>query len=169
MVVNVFGYGTFITKYHDKYPIVAEIEGFKRIYHFNSIYPYHFPFVIKRDGAKVKGIIMHEENDIYLKFWDEYEGYPSFYDRKEVDVKILSDRNNLLDGVDLSSMKTWLYVPSRKTESLTLDRIFKTMRRERSEDYQEMMGRDLWLEKMEKERPEIVNALPELFQQQDNA
>ncbi|MFX0100292.1 MAG: gamma-glutamylcyclotransferase family protein [Candidatus Hodarchaeota archaeon] len=163
MVVNVFGYGTFITRYYDKYPIIAEIEGFKRIYHPDPIYPFFFPFVIKRTGAKMRGIMMHEKDDKYLKYWDDYEGYPKFYNRIEIEVKIVSDKHKILGDIELDSMKTWLYVPSKRTESLDLDKLYKKMRREKSDDYQEMMEKDLWMEKLKQESPDILETLPELF------
>ncbi|MHA1683907.1 MAG: gamma-glutamylcyclotransferase family protein [Promethearchaeota archaeon] len=161
----IFGYGTLITLNYKKFPLVAEVDGFKRIYHDSEIYHYHFPFAIKRDGLKMRGIILLEDDNA-LDFYDNYEGYPSFYDRVEVPFRIISDSNGLLEKSDVDELKAWIYVPSNSTESLRLDRIYKIMRREDKVAYDEMMKKDMWLEKLRRDHPYLLDVLPALFEKQ---
>ncbi|MHA1370565.1 MAG: gamma-glutamylcyclotransferase family protein [Promethearchaeota archaeon] len=164
MALFVFGYGTFISKNFRRYPIVAEISGYKRIYHPDDLYGLWYPFVLPSQSSRVRGILMYEKDDSLLNYWDHYEGYPELYTRVLVPVEIISDRYDLLNDVDKNNIRAWVYVPSERTESLTLDRIFKRMRRKNKKTYDEMMALDLWLEKLKREDPEIPKLLPELFE-----
>lgn len=162
MVTIIFGYGTLIPMSYQKFPIVAEVNGYKRVYHDSELFGFPFPFAIKKENASMRGILMLETKE-GLSYWDTYEGYPSFYDRKLVPVEVISDKQGLLPSIPPEGLHAWLYVPSHSTESLRLDSIFKMMKRQDRESYDEMMEKDTWVEKMARDNPELVEALPELF------
>ncbi|MHA1792111.1 MAG: gamma-glutamylcyclotransferase family protein [Promethearchaeota archaeon] len=165
MKTYLFGYGTLISMYHEKFPIVVEVKGFKRIYHDSHYFNYSFPFVIVRPKEKTRGILICFESEDKLRSIDRYEGYPTFYDRIQVPVEVISDKNNLLDENEVKTgIKAWIYVPSRQTESVQLNQMFRKMKKESPETYDEMMKKDVWLMKMRTAEGGVVyNSLPELF------
>ena len=158
----IFGYGTLITKHYREYKIVAEVVGYKRIFHPGDDYGLWYPFVIPKANSICRGLLIRDSDGTYLAAVDTYEGYPDLYDRIEVPVTIIHDPDPPLGDAAIPT-KAWLYVPSTKTSSLTLDRIFKQMKKHDKGAYKEMMEKDLWLEKMRNEYPQIVSLLPELF------
>lgn len=160
----IFGYGTFITKFWKKFKVIAEIDGFKRIFHASAYYGFWYPFVIKKAYQKCRGLLLIDENGDILSSLDEYEDYPDLYDRIEVPFTIISDPENKFQEIDPKCLKAWVYIPSTKTSSLTLDRIFKQMKKQDIEAYKEMMEKDMWLEKISTEYPEIVEYFPTLFE-----
>lgn len=163
MAGYIFGYGTLIPKYYQENNVVAEIEGYKRIYHTSSDYYFWYPFVIKKSNYRCKGILIPDKDGSLLASIDGYESYPELYDRIQVPVTVVSDPEARLADIDPASIKAWLYVPSTKTLSLKLDRIFKQMKKHDMDAYKDMMEKDLWIEKLRLDHPEIVQVLPALF------
>lgn len=160
MGANVFGYGTLISMHYRDSPVVVEVEGFKRVYSPHPAYGFDYPFVMKKPGNKLRGILLAGVSPSRLERLDFYEGVPRLYERVEVPVDIIANKAFLpLDG----PVVAWIYVPSPRTLSLDLDRAFKEVRRQDIEAYQAMMDRDLWLERLASDQPGIKEALPELF------
>nr|MDO8084335.1 gamma-glutamylcyclotransferase family protein [Candidatus Sigynarchaeum springense]MDO8117829.1 gamma-glutamylcyclotransferase family protein [Candidatus Sigynarchaeota archaeon] len=158
----IFGYGTLIPKHYRENKIVAEIKGFKRIFHPGDDYGLWYPFVITKADATCRGLLIRDPDGTILTATDTYEGYPELYDRVEVPAFVIQSAGSQPGDAQLPT-KAWLYVPSTKTCSLTLDRIFKQMKKHDKIAYKEMMEKDLWLEKMRQEYPHIVESLPALF------
>ncbi|MEX2680890.1 MAG: gamma-glutamylcyclotransferase family protein [Candidatus Sigynarchaeota archaeon] len=158
----IFGYGTLIPKHYRENKIVAEIKGFKRIFHPGDDYGLWYPFVITKADATCRGLLIRDVDGTLLSATDTYEGYPELYDRIEVPVHVVHNAENSLDNAQMPR-KAWLYVPSTKTASLTLDRIFKQMKKHDKNAYKEMMEKDLWLEKLQQEYPQLVEFFPALF------
>ncbi|MBN2151617.1 MAG: gamma-glutamylcyclotransferase [Candidatus Lokiarchaeota archaeon] len=163
MDTYVFGYGTLIPKHYREHKIVAEVKGFKRVYHPGEDYGLWYPFVISKADATCRGLLIRDPDGSFLAATDTYEGYPDLYDRVEIPVSIIGNHGSLFPDGQVPT-KAWIYVPSTKTSSLTLDRIFKQMKKHDKDAYKEMMERDLWLEKMQKDYPEIIEILPALFE-----
>ncbi len=162
MDTHLFAYGTLIPKHYQEHKIVAEIKGFKRIFHPSDDYGLWYPFVISKADATCRGLLIHDPDGTFLAATDTYEGYPELYDRIEIPVSVVNDFGTPpLEGQ--VPTKAWIYVPSTKTSSLTLDRIFKQMKKHDKDAYKEMMEKDLWLEKMQKDYPQLVELLPALF------
>jgi gamma-glutamylcyclotransferase (GGCT)/AIG2-like uncharacterized protein YtfP len=158
----IFGYGTLITKHYREHQIVAEVAGFKRIFHPGEDYGLWYPFVISKADATCRGLLIRDPDGTFLAATDTYEGYPTLYDRIEVPVTIVHHQDPPL-GDAVAPLKAWIYIPSTKTSVLTLDRIYKQMKKHDKDAYKKMMEKDLWLEKMQKEYPQIVELLPGLF------
>jgi len=160
----IFGYGTFITRFWHEFDVIAEIDGFKRIFHASPLFGYWYPYVIKKVDQRCRGLLLIDANGDMLPALDEYEDYPALYDRIQVPFTIISDPENKLGAIDSEERKAWVYIPSIKTASLKLDRIFKQMKKQDIEAYKEMMEKDMWLEKIRDEHPEIAEQFPALFE-----
>jgi hypothetical protein len=160
----IFGYGTLIPTYWRENRLVGEIEGFKRIFHTSPLFGFWYPFVIKKTNQKCRGILIQDKTGALLSRIDEYENYPDLYDRIQVPVKMISDPDNLFQGETIKEIKAWIYIPSIKTSSLTLDRIYKQMKKNDMGAYKDMMEKDLYLEKIRQEYPDLVRELPSLFE-----
>jgi hypothetical protein len=160
----IFGYGTLITKHYREHQIVAEVAGFKRIFHPGEDYGLWYPFVIPKVNARCRGLLIEDPDGSFLAATDTYEGYPDLYDRVEVPVSIIHAPDQST-GDAIAPLKAWIYIPSTKTSSLTLDRIYKQMKRHDKSAYKDMMEKDLWLEKMKNDYPQIAEMLPDLFYQ----
>jgi len=164
MPCYIFAYGTLIKDYYNRYPVVVEVEGFKRVFSPSPLFKYTYPFVVKKAGCKVRGILAVEPDESALHSIDKYEGYPDLYTREQVPVQIISDDQHILDDTGETGIQAWIYVPSAKTLSLRLDRVFKAMKLEQRDAYIEMMETDLWRSKMEQEMPDLKEILPALFE-----
>ncbi|NMC04919.1 MAG: gamma-glutamylcyclotransferase [Candidatus Lokiarchaeota archaeon] len=163
METCIFGYGTLIPKHYREHQTVAEISGFKRIFHPGDDYGLWYPFVIAKAGATCRGLLLRDPDGSLLASTDKYEGYPDLYDRVEVPVTIV--RAAGMNGEHIMApTKAWIYVPSTKTSSLTLDRIFKQMKKHDKDAYKDMMENDLWLEKMRRDHPQLLSIVPALFE-----
>lgn len=164
MVVYIFAYGTLIPMNYEKYPVVAMLKGYKRVYHPNrALYRYDYPFVVKKKGYSTTGIVLCEENESILDHWDAHEGYPNHYNRVLAKIKIISDPNQFIPSSEAVSLEAWVYVPSVKTLSLKIDKIFKDMKRKNEIEYRRMMEQDLWLERLLEKEKNIKQVIPKLF------
>ncbi len=163
MVVSIFGYGHIILQKYATDGVVARVSNYKRIYHASPLYGFDYPYVISRAGAICTGILVEsDDEDGTLAYWDAYERSPELYERITVNVEIIDDKQSITRR-DGQTLKAWMYVPSAKTLSLTLDPTFKRMKRGDLESYKEMMEIDTWLIKLKNEYPDIVALLPRLF------
>nr|MDO8116529.1 gamma-glutamylcyclotransferase family protein [Candidatus Sigynarchaeota archaeon] len=163
MVVMIFGYGHIILQNYSTDGVVARVSNYKRIYHPSPLYSFDYPYVIEKPGATCLGILVESnDEDATLTFWDAHERYPDLYDRIMVDVEIIEDKLGIVNRTG-QKVKAWMYVPSPKTLSLTLDPVFKRMKRMDLIAYKEMMVMDTWLIKIKNEYPDIVAVLPSLF------
>jgi gamma-glutamylcyclotransferase (GGCT)/AIG2-like uncharacterized protein YtfP len=160
----IFAYGTLIRDYYDRFPVVVEADGFKRVFSPHPLFKYSYPFVLKRPGCKVRGILALEPDDSALRSIDKYEGYPDLYTREQVPVQIVSDDQHVIDDTVERPIQAWIYVPSPKTMSLRLDRVFKLMKQKQRDAYIDMMENDLWRAKMEQEMPDLKAMVPALFE-----
>src|SRR5271157_4854593 len=120
----IFGYGTFITRFWKQFNVIAEIDGYKRIFHASPLFGHWYPFVIKKAGQRCRGLLLIDDGDM-LSSLDEYEDYPDLYDRIEVPFTIISDPENKFETIDPTECKAWVYVPSIKTASLKTRRFYR--------------------------------------------